>query len=155
MIGFSMKYCCTFLLLLFLSIFGGFAQDKVECWGRYEISLLAKVTGNPFDVEFTATFSGPYTTLTVRGFYDGNDTFRIRFMPMIQGTWSYVTKSEISGLNEMRGRLECVLRVKGIMVLLRWMELIILNMLMAHVTTRLERLLIIGCMWSVISPIKL
>ena len=113
MIGFSMKYCCTFLLLLFLSIFGGFAQDKVECWGRYEISLLAKVTGNPFDVEFTATFSGPDTTLTVRGFYDGNDTFRIRFMPMIQGTWSYVTKSEISGLNEMRGRLECVAPSKG------------------------------------------
>lgn len=66
-----MKYCCSFLLLLLLGISGGFAQDKVECWGRYEISLPAKVKGNPFDIELTATFSGPDTTLTVRGFYDG------------------------------------------------------------------------------------
>lgn len=67
-----MKYCCSFLLLLLFGISGGFAQDKVECWGRYEISLPAKVKGNPFDIELTATFSGPDTTLTVRGFYDGN-----------------------------------------------------------------------------------
>ena len=65
-----MKYCCSFLLLLLLGISGGFAQDKVECWGRYEISIPAKVKGNPFDVELTATFNGPDTTLTVRGFYD-------------------------------------------------------------------------------------
>ena len=86
-----MKYCCSFLLLLLLGISGGFAQDKVECWGRYEISLPAKVKGNPFDIELTATFSGPDTTLTVRGFYDGNDTFKIRFMPVSQGVWSSVT----------------------------------------------------------------
>ena len=79
MIELLMKYCCSFLLLLLLGISGGFAQDKVECWGRYEISLPAKVKGNPFDIELTATFSGPDTTLTVRGFYDGNDTFKIRF----------------------------------------------------------------------------
>lgn len=90
-----MKYCCSFLLLLLFGISGGFAQDKVECWGRYEISLPAKVKGNPFDIELTATFSGPDTTLTVRGFYDGNDTFKIRFMPVSQGVWSYVTQSEI------------------------------------------------------------
>lgn len=71
MIELLMKYCCSFLLLLLLGISGGFAQDKVECWGRYEISLPAKVKGNPFDIELTATFSGPDTTLTVRGFYDG------------------------------------------------------------------------------------
>ena len=95
-----MKYCCSFLLLLLFGISGGFAQDKVECWGRYEISLPAKVKGNPFDIELTATFSGPDTTLTVRGFYDGNDTFKIRFMPVSQGVWSYVTQSEIPVLNE-------------------------------------------------------
>lgn len=68
MIELLMKYCCSFLLLLLFGISGGFAQDKVECWGRYEISLPAKVKGNPFDIELTATFSGPDTTLTVRGF---------------------------------------------------------------------------------------
>lgn len=103
-----MKYCCSFLLLLLLGISGGFAQDKVECWGRYEISLPAKVKGNPFDIELTATFSGPDTTLTVRGFYDGNDTFKIRFMPVSQGVWSYVTQSEIPVLNKVKGRIECI-----------------------------------------------
>ena len=108
-----MKYCCSFLLLLLLGISGGFAQDKVECWGRYEISLPAKVKGNPFDIELTATFSGPDTTLTVRGFYDGNDTFKIRFMPVNQGVWSYVTQSEIPVLNKVKGRIECIAPGKG------------------------------------------
>lgn len=102
-----------FLLLLLLGISGGFAQDKVECWGRYEISLPAKVKGNPFDIELTATFSGPDTTLTVRGFYDGNDTFKIRFMPVSQGVWSYVTQSEIPVLNKVKGRIECIAPGKG------------------------------------------
>lgn len=57
-----MKYCCFLLIIWFLGISGGFAQDKVECWGRYEISIPAKVKGNPFDVELTATFNGPDTT---------------------------------------------------------------------------------------------
>lgn len=42
-----MKYCCFLLIIWFLGISGGFAQDKVECWGRYEISIPAKVKGNP------------------------------------------------------------------------------------------------------------
>jgi hypothetical protein len=113
MIELLMKYCCSFLLLLLLGISGGFAQDKVECWGRYEISLPAKVKGNPFDIELTATFSGPDTTLTVRGFYDGNDTFKIRFMPVSQGVWSYVTQSEIPVLNKVKGRIECIAPGKG------------------------------------------
>ena len=113
MIELLMKYCCSFLLLLLFGISGGFAQDKVECWGRYEISLPAKVKGNPFDIELTATFSGPDTTLTVRGFYDGNDTFKIRFMPVNQGVWSYVTQSEIPVLNEVKGRIECIAPGKG------------------------------------------
>ena len=108
-----MKYCCSFLLLLLLGSSGGFAKDKVECWGRYEISLPAKVKGNPFDIELTATFSGPDTTLTVRGFYDGNDTFKIRFMPVSQGVWSYVTQSEIPVLNKVKGRIECIAPGKG------------------------------------------
>ena len=94
-----MKYCCFLLIIWFLGISGGFAQDKVECWGRYEISIPAKVKGNPFDVELTATFNGPDTTLTVRGFYDGNDTFKIRFMPVKQGGWYYITQSKIPALD--------------------------------------------------------
>ena len=50
------------------------AQAEVERWGRFEASFKASfkadVKGNPFDVALTATFSGPDTTFTVRGFYD-------------------------------------------------------------------------------------
>ena len=149
-----MKYCCSFLLLLLFGISGGFPQDKVECWGRYEISLPAKVKGNPFDIELTATFSGPDTTLTVRGFYDGNDTFKIRFMPVNQGVWSYVTQSEIPVLNEVKGRIECIAPGKGNRGPVKWMELIILNMLTERVIIQLELLLMIGCMWQVTSLIR-
>ena len=108
-----MKYCCFLLIIWFLGISGGFAQDKVECWGRYEISIPAKVKGNPFDVELTATFNGPDTTLTVRGFYDGNDTFKIRFMPVKQGGWYYITQSKIPALDGVKGQIECIAPGKG------------------------------------------
>jgi hypothetical protein len=84
------------------------AQTSVERWGRYELTLPAKVKGNPFEVELTATFSGPDTTMVVRGFYDGNDTFKVRFMPMKTGTWNYCTQSEVAALNGVKGSLTCV-----------------------------------------------
>ena len=47
-----------------------------------------------------------------------------------------------------------MLRVKEIMVQLKWMELIILNMLTERVIIQLELLLMIGCMWQVTSLIR-
>jgi hypothetical protein len=96
------------LTLLLLCTIGATAQDKVERWGRYELTLPAKVKGNPFDVELTATFSGPDTTIVVHGFYDGDNTFKIRFMPTKTGTWSYSTLSEVAALNGVRGKVTCV-----------------------------------------------
>ena len=45
-----------------------------------------------FDVELTATFSGPDTTMTVSGFYAGNGVFKVRFMPKTVGKWTYLWK---------------------------------------------------------------
>lgn len=103
----------SFLIVICLGILHLSAQVKVECWGRHELSIPAKVKGNPFEVEFSATFKGPHTTLTVRGFYDGNDTFKLRFMPIKQGVWSYVTQSSVSSLNGLKGKIECVASGKG------------------------------------------
>ena len=47
-----------------------------------------------------------------------------------------------------------MLRVKEIMAQLKWMELIILNMLTERVIIQLELLLMIGCMWQVTSLIR-
>lgn len=84
------------------------AADKVARWGRYEVSIKADVKGNPFDVELSAVFTGPDTTFTVRGFYDGRGVFKVRFMPCKTGKWSYVTHSKVSALDGRKGGFECV-----------------------------------------------
>ena len=61
-----MKLNYWFITLLFLGTWSVSAQEKVECWGRYEVSLQTKVKGNPFETELTALFEGPDTTITVR-----------------------------------------------------------------------------------------
>lgn len=103
-----MRFNCFVIALYLCGILSISAQVKVECWGRHEIVLPAQVKGNPFNVELTAVFKGPDTTLTVRGFYDGNDTFKLRFMPTKRGVWSYITQSKVSSLNGIKGQIECV-----------------------------------------------
>lgn len=83
------------------------AQRQVECWGRFEIPIEAKVKGNPFDTELKAVFEGPDTTVTVTGFYAGDNLFKVRFMPVKQGKWSYTTQSTAAELNGKRGALVC------------------------------------------------
>lgn len=59
---------------------------------------------NPWLVSLSAVFSGPDgKTLTVSGFYDGDDCWRIRFMPPVAGAWSYVTSSDLLELHEQSG----------------------------------------------------
>lgn len=84
------------------------AESKVEQWARYEITMRASVEGNPFDVGIKATFSCADTSFTVNGFYDGNSTFKIRFMPVKQGQWTYTTSSSVSQLDGKRGSFDCV-----------------------------------------------
>ncbi len=95
--------------MIVLSFLTSHAQQRVEQWGRFEIAIHHTHTGNPFlDVRFSATFTGKDTTYTVAGFYDGNNTFKIRFMPQQTGTWKYTTSSNVSELNNETGSFECV-----------------------------------------------
>lgn len=56
-------------------------------WDVFEIELDGPSDGNPFiDVELGATFSDGQRELRVGGFYDGDGTYRIRFMPDIEGS---------------------------------------------------------------------
>ena len=79
------------------------AQERVECWDRYELTFTHKANGNPFDVHLSAVFTANGEHKTVSGFYDGNDTYVIRFMPTAPGTWSYTTSSSASAMNRKRG----------------------------------------------------
>ncbi|GAB3018310.1 DUF5605 domain-containing protein [Niabella terrae] len=64
----------------------------------------APFKGNPFtEVQFTASFHTKDTTVTVSGFYDGNDQFVIRFMPFLAGTWYYETHSNLPALDGKNG----------------------------------------------------
>jgi hypothetical protein len=77
-------------------------------WDYLELSYTAQTNGNPFlDVTFTAEFTHQHRTVQVAGFYDGDHTYRVRFMPDMQGTWRYVTHSNLPALDGQRGEFEC------------------------------------------------
>ncbi len=85
-----------------------FAQEQVEQWNRFELALKHTYNGNAFaNVKLTATFTGKDSTYIVDGFYDGDNTFKIRFMPQQPGAWQYVTSSNIKQLNNQRGAFVC------------------------------------------------
>ena len=79
-----------------------------EQWGLYEVALKGPTTGNPFrDVTLSAQFTQQHRTVEVKGFYDGDATYRIRFMPDSPGDWSYKTTSSAAELNGHTGRFTC------------------------------------------------
>lgn len=102
-------------LLAVLVAFPGFAQavKRVPKWSLYEIALTAdQVSGNPYidqSAQVLATFNGPGgRVVKVPGFWDGARSFKIRFAPTMEGTWTYSTVSKQSGLNGITGQLQCV-----------------------------------------------
>lgn len=99
-----MKHFLTLLLLAASTSI--FAQTTVEKWGCAELSFTHETSGNPFEVMLEATFTQGNKNLTVSGFYDGGNTYRIRFMPTEEGTWSYTTRSSVRALNRQKGTIE-------------------------------------------------
>ncbi len=84
------------------------AGDKVEQWDIFELVFHAKPVGNPFvDVELSAQFSQNDQSFHVRGFYDGDDVFRIRFSPPYPGEWRYQIQSNHSELSGHEGVFLC------------------------------------------------
>lgn len=115
------------------------AQDKVECWDRFELSFKQVTKGNPFDIRLSATFVCGKEKKTVEGFYDGENTYRIRFMPAVAGEWRYVTSSSIGAMNGRKGTFTVIPAGKIIMAWYWWTENIILNMRTVPVIIRWVR----------------
>jgi Domain of unknown function (DUF5060)/Protein of unknown function (DUF4038)/Domain of unknown function (DUF5605) len=81
---------------------------NVEQWAVFEVVLKGPSAGNPFQsVTLTAQFTQEHRTVQVKGFYDGEGTYRIRFMPDTPGLWSYTTASSAAELNGHSGRFTC------------------------------------------------
>jgi hypothetical protein len=84
----------------------------VQQWDVFELTLRARQAyGNPFrDVGVRATFrhAASGESVTVDGFHDGDDVWRVRFMPARQGVWAFRTESADPGLDGAAGTLRCV-----------------------------------------------
>ena len=62
--------------------------------GRWEMSLEGTREGNPYlDVELSCTFRHEGKSVTVRGFYDGEGVYKVRFSPPSRGPWRFQTRS--------------------------------------------------------------
>jgi hypothetical protein len=80
-----------------------------EKWDVFEAAFEGPQEGNPFrDVQFGARFQFQNRTVEVNGFYDGDSTYRIHFMPDVVGQWRYVTHSNIEALAGKEGTFSCV-----------------------------------------------
>jgi hypothetical protein len=93
---------------------GAQGATQVEQWGMFVIAFTQKLTGNPFqDVSLSAVFTQGHREIRVSGFYDGNDTFRIRFMPDTTGNWTYITQSSLPALQGHSGGFTCTAAKPG------------------------------------------
>lgn len=74
----------------------GGSGSGVPQWSTQEIVMTSQADyANGYtDVQVDATFTGPGgASMQVRGFWDGGHTFKVRFTPTLQGSWTYSIKS--------------------------------------------------------------
>lgn len=91
---------CALCVLLVLAAQPLHAAVTIEQYHVHDFSFKAQVDGNPFDVDLRAEFSGPGgRSIIVPGFYDGDNTWKIRFSPTDVGQWSMRTMSPVAALN--------------------------------------------------------
>jgi len=83
---------------------------QIQQYHVHSLQSSAKTNKNPYDVSLSARLHGPGgAELTVPGFYDGDDTWIVRFSPTHLGEWTFETISDLSGLDGQRVRdLQCV-----------------------------------------------
>jgi hypothetical protein len=110
-----MNLITRLLGLLLISVgcpYSAAAQKEMPKWSVYEISLTASGNSSNYytdpNASVIAKFSGPGgVTKRVSGFWDGGKSFKIRFTPEVEGTWTYQTSSTDAGLSGKRGTFTC------------------------------------------------
>jgi Domain of unknown function (DUF5060)/Protein of unknown function (DUF4038)/Domain of unknown function (DUF5605) len=90
-------------------------HKPVPKWDVFELTLQGPATGNPFtEVELAATFALGLRTVQASGFYDGAGSYKIRFMPDTEGSWTYSTHSGAAALHGKTGSFDCVAALPGV-----------------------------------------
>ena len=65
-------------------------MNTVERWGVYEIEVKGPSEGNPFtEHHIEGTFETLNEKVNVDGFYDGEGSYKVRFMPSFEGNYTY------------------------------------------------------------------
>jgi hypothetical protein len=98
------------LLLLAAQIERPPQTADVPRWSVYELTLNAaddKV--DPYlETDLVGVFTGPSgQSVIVNGFWDGDRTFRLRFAPTVEGTWTYMTVSSDPQMDGQMGTVRC------------------------------------------------
>ena len=94
-------------------------QADVPRWGLFETSFTSeRPAENPLqDVELRVTFEAPSKrSQTVRGFWDGETRWRVRFSPDEPGDWRFTTSATPAGdrgLHGQTGRFRVTSAVKA------------------------------------------
>ncbi len=84
------------------------AAAQVAQWDMYEITLHGPADGNPFvDTVVGARFTLGHRTIDVAGFYDGDGTYRVRFMPDTPGRWTWESIGSNPALRGLSGTILC------------------------------------------------
>lgn len=81
-------------------------MKSVEQYKVFKVELKGTAEGNPYvDVTFGARFerADGGDVVDVPGFYKGDGTYGVNFMPGSAGAWSYTTYSSDSALNGVQG----------------------------------------------------
>ena len=106
------KRLYLFVIFCSLTICSFASQPDLEVpkWSPCNLEFKSTTTPiNPFTVGISANITGPKgIAIKLEGFYDGNNTWKIRFSPTIEGKWAITTHSDIPDLNNKQAQVLCV-----------------------------------------------
>ena len=103
------------LMVMAFCFFNNFSFSQTGKYDRFEYTFTSSkdYENALYDVStFDITFSSPSGRVkTVRGFWDGGRTWKVRFMPDEIGQWTFRSISSDkgnSGLHEVTGSFDCI-----------------------------------------------